>query len=114
MFHKKNNFGFTLIEAVVVSVIVAILAAVAIPIYTGYIRDAQQTTVKNLAETAAAAANAYLRRTGTCPTKTNINLYYDSTKYTFNNPTCNGTPPTGGTLTITQTNKPTITVTVTF
>jgi prepilin-type N-terminal cleavage/methylation domain-containing protein len=76
--------GFTLVEAVVVSVIVAILSAVAIPMYVGYIRDQEQTTVTNLAETAAAAANAYFRRTGNDPPNlTVLNLYYDASKYTI-------------------------------
>lgn len=89
MFHKKNNFGFTLIEAVVVSVIVAILAAVAIPIYSGFIADQRVTTVSNLAETAAASANAYHRRTGTVltgsilPNTTPLFLYFNGSAYTM-------------------------------
>jgi prepilin-type N-terminal cleavage/methylation domain-containing protein len=85
-----NNRGFTLIEAIVTSVIMVILAAVAIPIYTGYIKDQQQSTVNNLAETAAAAANAYLRRTGSDPTDGNqtpntapLNLYFNATNYSI-------------------------------
>jgi len=61
-YDKKN--GFTLVEVIVVAVIVLILSAVAIPLYNGYIRDARWNTVTNLAETAAADANAHFRRTG--------------------------------------------------
>jgi prepilin-type N-terminal cleavage/methylation domain-containing protein len=83
MAHKKNNYGFSLIEAVVVAVIVAILAAVAIPIYTGFIHDQEQTTVNNLAETGAAAANALLRRTGSIAgiDSAALNLYIPSSGY---------------------------------
>jgi prepilin-type N-terminal cleavage/methylation domain-containing protein len=77
--------AFTLVEAIVTAAIMAILAAVAIPMYAGFIHDQQQTTVDNLAETAAAAANAYVRRTGDSTNatniKNNINLYYDANKY---------------------------------
>ena len=85
---ELKNKGFTLVEAIVTAVIMAILAAVAIPIYTGFIRDQQQSTVDNLAETAAAAANAYFRRTGADPPDGDVtpniqplNLYFNSAKY---------------------------------
>lgn len=85
----KQN-AFTLVEAVVTGAIMAILAAVAIPMYAGYIRDQQITTVNNLAETAAAAANAYLRRTGSDPTDGNqtpntapLNLYFNAANYSI-------------------------------
>jgi prepilin-type N-terminal cleavage/methylation domain-containing protein len=82
-----NKKGFTLVEAVVVAAIVAILAAVAIPMYAGMIHDQKQTTVNNLAETAAASANAFLRRTGTHPINIDVlQLYYDNTKYDFSIP----------------------------
>ena len=78
-----NKKAFSLIETLVVCVIVGILAAVSIPMYIGYVKDQRQTTVNNLAETAAASANAYLRRTGnfTAGDVTNLGLYYNSTKY---------------------------------
>ena len=37
---RKNKKGFTLIELVVVLVIIAILAAITVPVVTGYIEDA--------------------------------------------------------------------------
>ena len=50
-----NNKGFTLVEVIVVAVIVLILAAVAIPLYNGYIRDARQASVENAAGALATA-----------------------------------------------------------
>jgi prepilin-type N-terminal cleavage/methylation domain-containing protein len=58
---SKNHSGFSLIEIIVASVIISILAAVAIPLYTGYVNDARQELVLNLARTAAVSANAYIR-----------------------------------------------------
>jgi len=78
---RKNQFGFTLVEVIVVSVIVAVLAAVAIPTYTNYINGAKQNAVNNLAQTAAASANSFYRRTGADPTVNQLNLFYDQNKY---------------------------------
>ena len=82
----KNRHGFTLTEVIVTSVIVAILAVVALPSYLGYMRSAQQSAVNNLSATAAAAANAYYRKTGTAlttATVSNLGLFYDATKFTI-------------------------------
>lgn len=51
--------GFTLIEVLVVAVIVAILAAVAIPAYNGYIQSSKEKVARNTAGTVAAALAAY-------------------------------------------------------
>ena len=53
-----------MVEAIMVAAVVAVLAITATMIYRGYITDTRQQTVANLAETAAAAANACVRRTG--------------------------------------------------
>jgi len=59
--------GFTLVEALVVAVIFGILAAVALPSYTGYIRHQKQATVKSIAQSGAVSGNLYFRRTGNPP-----------------------------------------------
>jgi|WetSurMetagenome_2_1015567.scaffolds.fasta_scaffold484156_2 prepilin-type N-terminal cleavage/methylation domain-containing protein len=107
----KKTSGFTLIETLVVAAIVAVLAAVSIPMYIGYVNNQRQTTVNNLAETAAAAANAYVRRTGQCPTVAQLNLYYNAAKYTVNAPVCN---LPNGSVTVFETAKPSITATTNF
>jgi prepilin-type N-terminal cleavage/methylation domain-containing protein len=56
---KKMRKGFTLIEVLVVAVIVAILAAVAIPAYNGYIKTSKERVAKNTAGTIASALAAY-------------------------------------------------------
>jgi len=53
--YLTNNKGFTLVEVIVVAVIVLILAAVAIPLYNGYIDDSRMSVAEN---TAASMANA--------------------------------------------------------
>ena len=71
---KKQN-GFTLVEAIVVAVIMAVLAAVAVPMYLGYVEDSKQKVVDNIAQSAAAAANAYWRKTGSTPDSSKLNVY---------------------------------------
>jgi prepilin-type N-terminal cleavage/methylation domain-containing protein len=83
MNNKKSLQGFTLVEVIVVSVIVAILAAAAIPIYTAYLNNSRQESVDQLAQTAAAAANGFHRKTGADPAdpKGDLNLFYDQTRF---------------------------------
>lgn len=59
MFHKsRKEKGFTLVEVIVVAVIVAVLAAVAIPLYMGYIKDSRINVGNNVAGTISSACGA--------------------------------------------------------
>lgn len=49
--HLSSNKGFTLVEVIVVAVIVMVLAAVAIPLYQGYVRDARRSAAEGIAAT---------------------------------------------------------------
>lgn len=106
---RRANNGFTLVEVIVTAVIVAVLAGVAIPNYIGYVNQTRQDAVNGLAETAAAAANSYWRKTGgtTPPNVASLGLTYDATKYTVTISSPNIT------VTLTGSN-PSITKTVSF
>jgi len=56
-YHTNRN-GFTLVEVIVVAVIVLILAAVAIPLYQGYMKEARQNVTSHLAASLASAIGA--------------------------------------------------------
>jgi prepilin-type N-terminal cleavage/methylation domain-containing protein len=84
--YEKPPRGFTLVEIIVVSAIVLVLAAAAIPIYTGYVDSVRRDAVSNLAQTAAAAASSYYKRTNTSvtvftPNSDPLKLFYDGNKY---------------------------------
>lgn len=67
---SDRDAGFTLVEVVVVGVIVAVLASIGIVLYTGYVTDARQDTVDQIAQTAAASASAFWRKTNSDPVAT--------------------------------------------
>ena len=71
-----------LIEVIVVSVIVAVLAAAAIPLYNEYIRAQKRSAAKALAQSGAVTANIFYRRTGGNPDSSQLNLFLsDSARY---------------------------------
>jgi type IV pilus assembly protein PilA len=82
--HSTSKRAFTLVEVIVVAVIVAILAAVAIPQYQAYVVESRQSAVDNLAESGAAMANSWYRRKGVAPSYVaDLQMAYDANKYTI-------------------------------
>jgi type IV pilus assembly protein PilE len=59
MFRRKNRKGFTMIELMVVVVIVGVLAAIAIPIYGKYIKNARVTEATGRIGEIVTAAKAW-------------------------------------------------------
>lgn len=64
---KKINRqkGFTLVEVIVIAVIVAILAAVAIPIYLNYVKSSKTNQANNIGGATASFAGACASTSGT-------------------------------------------------
>jgi type IV pilus assembly protein PilE len=61
---KNSNRGFTLIELLAVVLIVAILAAIAIPTYTNYLRRARRVDAKTALEQLRAAQEMWRAEKG--------------------------------------------------
>jgi Tfp pilus assembly protein PilE len=83
---NTNSAGFTLIEALIVGLIMTILAAVSIPLYSGYVKDQERAAAISLAQTAAVSANSFLRRNGRVPTDAELNQMIflpDPSRYTI-------------------------------
>lgn len=64
---SQEQAGFTFLEAITVSIIIAILAAVAIPTYNGYVTNQKQLVVTNIARSASVTLSSYFRRNGPPP-----------------------------------------------
>lgn len=60
-----NQRGFTLVEVIVVAIIVAALAAVAIPMYTSYVNTSRQNAAANAAGSIASFMGACVSQNGT-------------------------------------------------
>lgn len=70
----KTNNGFTLIELMIVIAIIAIVSAIAIPAYTGYLATARMVEAKNnIAALKLAEEEYYLEHNGYCSDISNDN-----------------------------------------
>lgn len=76
---KKNKKGFTLVEVIVVLVILAILMAIAIPSFMGYINKAKERekdlTARNVFLAVSTVAAEYLQ--GNSPTDAELKTYLE-------------------------------------
>lgn len=64
---KKNQSGFTMIEIMVVVVIVAILAAVALPIYLNYVQSSYASEARTVLSNVHNASKMYYQTRGEWP-----------------------------------------------
>ena len=62
---RKNQQGFTLVEVIVVAIIVAALAAVAIPLYNGYVTSSRTNAAANAAGSVASLMGTCVNQGGT-------------------------------------------------
>ena len=117
----KGQKGFTLIELMVVVVIIGILAAIAIPLYTGYVKRAKINEAKHGIEAIKTGVIAYVQKNSVWPAacanaaaiKATLGAVVDATKWTYATTatgaiTATGTAAagsglTGGTVTLTPT-----------
>ena len=61
----RGQKGFTLVEVIVVAIIVAALAAVAIPLYNSYVSTSRNNAAANAAGSVASFMGACMNQTGT-------------------------------------------------
>lgn len=73
---RKDDRGFTLIELMVVVIILGVLAAVAIPLYTDYIKNARTSEAVARLGSIMTASKAYYQRFSKWPARPNDAGFY--------------------------------------
>ncbi len=66
--HLRKHRGFTLVEILIVVVMLAILFAIAVPIYVNYVSQARSAEAQEAINAIKAAANVFNARNGFYPT----------------------------------------------
>lgn len=80
MMKKSNKKGFTLVELIVVIAIMAILAAVLVPVVTNKIKDANAASQATTAENIAKTISLYLAETAE-PKVSTLKTYLEGAGY---------------------------------
>lgn len=118
MQRSRSRRGFTLVELMVVIVIVALLAAIAVPLYINYVKDARRSEAAGaLAAVATAQQTYYQRNSGyaNALASLNVDLTDVSANWTVGDPALIAGPPPGFTVTATgKANTPYAGLTVTM
>jgi type IV pilus assembly protein PilE len=73
---RKDKSGFTMIELMVVVIIVAVLAAVAVPLYTSYIKNSRKSEATARLGAILTAAKSYYQENNGWPTSATASGFY--------------------------------------
>ena len=98
MMNENRKRGFTLVELMVVIVIVALLAAIAVPLYTNYVKDARRSEGAGALAAVATAQQTYYQRNGAYANalaNLNVDLTDVLANWTVANPSLITGPPPG-------------------
>jgi prepilin-type N-terminal cleavage/methylation domain-containing protein len=74
--NRKKDAGFTLIELIVVVMVIAVLAAIAVPLYAGYVRRATASEGVTRLGSIMTASKAYYQRYDQWPAGETSDSYY--------------------------------------